>query len=84
MLFPQQLKKNQFKGLRDVETLDLSHNGLTKLDSSHLADLTKLAACNVSFNAIGELTRFVDQRAPWARFQRPLAPLEWVRHCDVK
>jgi hypothetical protein len=30
---------------------------LTKVDSSHLADLNKMSWCNLSHNAIGELTR---------------------------
>lgn len=51
------LKKNQFKGLRDVEVLDLSFNNIVKVDSSHLADLTKMGWCNVSHNSITELTR---------------------------
>ncbi|XP_063905507.1 protein artichoke isoform X1 [Zophobas morio] len=52
-----ELKRNQFKGLRDVEILDLSYNGIRKVDSSHLADLTKLSFFNVSHNNITELTR---------------------------
>lgn len=52
-----QLKKNQFKNLRDLEVLDLGHNSIKKLDSSHIADLTKLSWCNVSHNALSELTR---------------------------
>nr|CAD7451280.1 unnamed protein product [Timema bartmani] len=51
------LKKNQFRGLRDAEVLDLSFNNITKLDSSHLADLNKMSWCNLSNNAILELTR---------------------------
>ncbi|XP_057320935.1 protein artichoke [Microplitis mediator] len=52
-----ELKRNQFKGLRDTEFLDLSHNLINKLDPSHLADLTKMGSCNLSHNAIGELKR---------------------------
>ncbi|CAG5092043.1 Similar to atk: Protein artichoke (Drosophila melanogaster) [Cotesia congregata] len=52
-----ELKRNQFKGLRDTEVLDLSHNLISKLDPSHLADLTKMGSCNLSHNAIGELKR---------------------------
>ncbi|XP_012289088.1 protein artichoke [Orussus abietinus] len=53
----KELKRNQFKGLRDTENLDLSHNLIDKLDPSHLADLTKMGWCNLSHNAIGELKR---------------------------
>ncbi|KAK2589000.1 hypothetical protein KPH14_001849 [Odynerus spinipes] len=53
----KELKRNQFKGLRDTEFLDLSHNVIDKLDASHLADLTKLGWCNFSHNAISELKR---------------------------
>ncbi|KAG8035697.1 hypothetical protein G9C98_001125 [Cotesia typhae] len=52
-----ELKRNQFKGLRDTEVLDLSHNLISKLDPSHLADLTKMGSCNLSHNAISELKR---------------------------
>lgn len=52
-----EMKRNQFKGLRDTEFLDLSDNLITKLDPSHLADLTKMGWCNLSRNAIGELKR---------------------------
>ncbi|KAK0094348.1 hypothetical protein PV326_011160 [Microctonus aethiopoides] len=52
-----ELKRNQFKGLRDTEYLDLSNNLISKLDPSHLADLTKMGWCNLSHNAIGELKR---------------------------
>ncbi|KAF2895606.1 hypothetical protein ILUMI_10569, partial [Ignelater luminosus] len=51
------LKRNQFKGLRDVEVLDLSYNNITKLDGSHIADLTKMSWFNVSHNSIKELSR---------------------------
>lgn len=51
------LKKSQFKGLRDVESLDLSHNLIDKIDSSHLGDLTKMGWCNLSHNAIADLKR---------------------------
>ncbi|XP_015172515.1 PREDICTED: chaoptin [Polistes dominula] len=51
------LKRNQFKGLRDTEFLDLSYNLIDKLDGSHLADLTKLGWCNFSHNAISDLKR---------------------------
>lgn len=51
------LKRNQFKNLRDLEVLDISHNEIAKLDSSHIADLTKLGWCNVSHNALNEITR---------------------------
>ncbi|XP_028981871.1 uncharacterized protein LOC107036999 [Diachasma alloeum] len=53
----EELKRNQFKGLRDTEFLDLSDNLISKLDPSHLADLTKMGWCNMSRNAIGELKR---------------------------
>lgn len=53
----ENLKRNQFKNLRDLEVLDISHNNITKLDSSHIADLTKLSWCNVSHNALNEITR---------------------------
>uniref|UniRef100_A0A182NUG8 LRRCT domain-containing protein n=1 Tax=Anopheles dirus TaxID=7168 RepID=A0A182NUG8_9DIPT len=51
------LKKGQFKGMREVEILDLSYNNLTKLDASHVSDLTKMTWCNVSNNALTEITR---------------------------
>ncbi|CAH1642885.1 unnamed protein product [Spodoptera littoralis] len=51
------LKRNQFKGLRDTEVLDLSYNSITKLDGSHIGDLTKLGWCNASHNQIGEIPR---------------------------
>lgn len=51
------LKKNQFKGLRDVEILDLSFNEIPKIDGSHLSDLTKLGWLNVSNNRFTEITR---------------------------
>lgn len=51
------LKKNQFRGLRDVEVLDISFNNIAKLDSSHIGDLTKLGFCNVSNNKLTELSR---------------------------
>nr|XP_029727427.1 LOW QUALITY PROTEIN: toll-like receptor 6 [Aedes albopictus] len=51
------LKKGQFKGLREAEILDLSHNNLTKLDASHVSDLTKMTWINVSHNALTEITR---------------------------
>ncbi|CAG9794150.1 unnamed protein product [Diatraea saccharalis] len=51
------LKRNQFKGLRDTEVLDLSFNMITKLDGSHIGDLTKLGWCNASHNQIGEIAR---------------------------
>lgn len=51
------LKRNQFRGLRDTEKLDLSYNNIAKVDSSHLADLTKLSFLNISNNALTELTR---------------------------
>lgn len=51
------LKRNQFKGLRDVEVLDLSYNVIPKVDASHLADLTKLGWLNVSHNSLTEITR---------------------------
>ncbi|XP_048523505.1 protein artichoke [Dendroctonus ponderosae] len=53
----KELKRNQFKGLRDVEILDLSFNMIPKIDSSHLADLTKMSWLNVSHNSLKELTR---------------------------
>ncbi|XP_050295565.1 toll-like receptor 3 [Anthonomus grandis grandis] len=52
-----ELKRNQFKGLRDVEVLDLSFNQIPKIDSSHLSDLTKMGWLNVSNNNLKELTR---------------------------
>lgn len=51
------LKRNQFKGLRDTEFLDISHNLIDKLDASHLADLVKMGWCNMSHNAIADLKR---------------------------
>lgn len=54
----KELKKNQFKGLRETEALDLSHNLIDKLDPTHLADLTKMGWCNLSYNAIPELKRY--------------------------
>lgn len=53
------LKRNQFKGLRDTEFLDLSYNSIDKLDPSHLADLTKMGWCNMSHNAIVDLKRLI-------------------------
>lgn len=53
----KELKRNQFKGLRDVEVLDISHNNIAKVDSSHLVDLSKMGWCNVSHNELKELTR---------------------------
>ena len=54
------LKRNQFKGLRDTEFLDISHNLIDKLDPSHLADLVKMGWCNISHNAITDLKRLTD------------------------
>lgn len=51
------LKRNQFRGLRDTEVLDISHNLIQKLDGSHIGDLTKLGWCNASHNQIGEIPR---------------------------
>lgn len=51
------LKKGQFKGLREAEILDLSFNNLSKLDASHVSDLTKMTWINVSHNALTEITR---------------------------
>ncbi|XP_050359015.1 chaoptin-like [Nymphalis io] len=51
------LKRNQFKGLRDTEVLDLSYNNITKLDGSHIGDLTKLGWCNASHNQLPEIPR---------------------------
>ncbi|XP_066596198.1 protein artichoke [Prorops nasuta] len=51
------LKRNQFKGLRDTELLDLSYNFIDKLDPSYLSDLTKMGWCNLSHNAIPDLKR---------------------------
>lgn len=51
------LKRNQFKGLRDTEFLDISHNLIDKLDASYLADLVKMGWCNMSHNAIADLKR---------------------------
>jgi Leucine-rich repeat (LRR) protein len=51
------LKKNQFRGLRDAESLDLSFNDIVKLDSPHIADLTKLTFFNGSHNKLNELSR---------------------------
>ncbi|XP_045461578.1 protein artichoke [Harmonia axyridis] len=51
------LVRNQFRGLRDVERLDLSFNKIKKIDGSHMADLTKLGWLNVSHNALTEITR---------------------------
>lgn len=53
----KELKRNQFKGLKDTEVLDLSHNLIDKIDPTHLGDLTKLGWCNLSHNAISELKR---------------------------
>ncbi|XP_018333196.1 toll-like receptor 7 isoform X1 [Agrilus planipennis] len=53
----QELKKNQFKGLREVEVLDLSFNNISRLDVSHVSDLIKLGWCNVSQNNLKELPR---------------------------
>ncbi|XP_060808775.1 toll-like receptor 7 [Amyelois transitella] len=50
-------KRNQFKGLRDAEVLDLSYNNITKLDGSHIGDMTKLGWCNVSHNEIADMPR---------------------------
>ncbi|KPI96732.1 Chaoptin [Papilio xuthus] len=51
------LKRNQFRGLRDLELLDLSYNNITKLDGSHMGDLTKLGWCNASHNLIADIPR---------------------------
>lgn len=61
----KELKKNQFKGLRETEALDLSHNLIDKLDPTHLADLTKLGWCNLSYNAIPELKRYIAPLNPF-------------------
>ncbi|KAJ8943742.1 hypothetical protein NQ314_009660 [Rhamnusium bicolor] len=61
------LKRNQFKGLRDVEVLDLSYNVIPKVDSSHLSDLTKMSWFNVSHNSLTEITRVDDI---WGAFAR--------------
>ncbi|KAJ0170358.1 hypothetical protein K1T71_014286 [Dendrolimus kikuchii] len=50
-------KRNQFKGLRDTEVLDISYNNIVKLDGSHIADLTKMGWCNVSHNQIADIPR---------------------------
>lgn len=55
----KELKRNQFKGLRDTEFLDISHNLIDKLDTSHLADLVKMGWCNMSHNAIADLKRLI-------------------------
>ena len=60
----KELKRNQFKGLRDTEYLDLSHNQINKLDGSHLADLTKMGWCNLSHNAIADLKRYSSRLCP--------------------
>ncbi|XP_059473755.1 chondroadherin-like protein [Neocloeon triangulifer] len=52
-----ELKRGAFKGLRDLETLDLAHNTLIKVDSTALADLPKLLTLNLSHNALTELPR---------------------------
>jgi len=54
------LKRNQFKGLRDTEFLDLSYNMIDKLDTSHLADLVKMGWCNMSHNIITDLKRLIN------------------------
>ncbi|XP_038217636.1 chaoptin [Zerene cesonia] len=51
------LKRSQFKGLRETEVLDLSYNNLTKLDGSHIGDLTKLGWCNASHNQLPDIPR---------------------------
>ncbi|XP_045457694.1 chaoptin [Melitaea cinxia] len=51
------LKRNQLRGLRDTEVLDLSFNNLTKLDGSHIGDLTKLGWCNASHNQLPDIPR---------------------------
>ncbi|KAJ8707261.1 hypothetical protein PYW08_011395 [Mythimna loreyi] len=56
------LKRAQFKGLRDTEVLDLSYNSLTKLDGSHIGDLSKLGWCNASHNQLGEIPRGMFSR----------------------
>ncbi|XP_046683240.1 chaoptin isoform X2 [Homalodisca vitripennis] len=48
------LQRGQFKGLRDVEFLDLSFNNISKID--HMADLTKMGWCNFSHNTIPDIT----------------------------
>ncbi|XP_065336197.1 protein artichoke-like [Cloeon dipterum] len=52
-----ELKRGVFKGLRDLESLVLSHNNLLKVDSTALADLPKLSSLNLSHNALTELPR---------------------------
>lgn len=64
------LKRNQFKNLRDLEVLDISFNNITKFDSSHIADLTKLGWCNASHNALTELTRGTFARSSVLRVLR--------------
>lgn len=51
------MKRNQFKNLRELEILDISFNKIKKLEAQHIADLTKLGWCNVSHNALTELSR---------------------------
>ncbi|XP_068621704.1 protein artichoke [Battus philenor] len=51
------LKRNQFRGMRDLELLDVSYNNITKLDGSHMGDLTKLGWCNASHNLIADIPR---------------------------
>lgn len=51
------LKKNQFKGLRETEVVDLSFNKLKKIDTSHLGDFTKLTTFNASHNELTEISR---------------------------
>lgn len=53
----KELKRSQFKGLRETESLDLSNNLIDKLDPSNLADLVKMGFCNLSRNSIPELKR---------------------------
>lgn len=53
----RELKRNQFKGLVELESLDVSFNSIDKVEAIHFADLTKLVRCNVSRNSIASLPR---------------------------
>lgn len=52
-----QLNRNQFKGLRNLEILDLSYNNIKKVEGIHIADLVKLTRFNVSNNRLTEISR---------------------------
>lgn len=57
-----ELKKNQFKGMKNIDFLDMSFNQIKKIDGSHIGDLSNLGWLNLSNNAIEDLGRSIFGR----------------------